>query len=360
MPAYTQFDSVTLSEGVREIGNAQKPFLSRYFPFNRSLNMHASNLIAFGILKRNPRVSVFRKSKEGAAIVAHDIGDEKQVLVPKIRLKKVIDEDYARAIDPSMPSYMGSATSLENQLSEKILDDQQDLMDIVRNTMELMMAQALFLGSTTLTFEDASTATISFGYSSGTNNDDTIQDALTGTDLWTDDLANPRGTLDALRAKIERTSNARGPFDVLMSYDICDAFLRNAEVRAVIKTDSGFRGTGNPDLAFDAKFVGNIFGYNIYRYEMNYELASTLTAMSPNNKILMVPTPGSTRNWAELHHAAVWDRPAPGARAQFILTDYFSKINGEGDPPVDEIIVETDPLPLIKNVLPIKVQQVIT
>jgi hypothetical protein len=359
MPTLTQYTPHDLIPAVRKIGNAQARFLKqKYFPFNQSTGMSQSQFVAFGKMTDTVKVTIFRKDGEGAVVLDHLAGTEVNFKVPKIRVKKVFTEANARETNPALATYMAQMTDLNTHLAEKVAMEAARLGMNIQDTWELMCAEALALGKCTMYYEDGTYAELDFGYTTGTGDSYNVQPDLTGDNLWTSALSNPIDTLDTLAAQIQERCTYEGEFDVLCPFPVARALRSNPEIKDALDRNKKYGNNSSMDRRQASRFMGNIDGYNFYRYQKGYSLAGVWTQMWPAGKIALVPSE-PPEGWFEWHHAACWDQPTPGSDAQLIITDYFSKINTDGDPPVNELIVETRGCPLVKNAACVRVQKVI-
>jgi hypothetical protein len=352
-----RFTSRALTQAVRTLGDGRENFLVNVV-FGRGQN-HPTNLIDFGVMNIPARVALFRKPNEPALPVNKHTGDSKAVSAPKIRLKKVFDENHAAVLNPALDSYAGPYMDPNAQIAEKVAMEQAELRRRIDRTVEVMCAQALFTGSITLTFEDGSTATITMEYTGdGATAGDTltIQKALAGTDAWGSATSKPWRTIETLVKQIRNHSDYSGPCDLMAGTDSFLALVENEKVRQHLDTNN--LAVGSLGMSAQAAYRGTYNGVRIFVYENGYvNSAGTRVEVWDGKSIAVVPQGGGGQ--LTIEHGAVYDRPEGAMQAQFIQTDYFSKWHTEDDPAVEELIVESRPLPLVKNPKVIRIQKVL-
>lgn len=354
--AIDRFTARALTANVRQMGDGRSNFLSNVI--FRQGQIHPTDKIDFGVMKVLARVAKYRRPGEPALAVNKNSGDSKTVTAPKIRLKKVFDENFAATLNPALDSYMGPYTNPNEQLAEKVSTEQRELRMRIDRSVEVQCAQALATGEITITYEDGATATIDLGYTGdGTTAGATltIQPALSGTKLWTSTSSKPWEDLEDLVAQIRDNSDYDGELAVLMGAAAWKAFYGNEKVQKDL--DNRRINAGNMTPVAGALYKGEYNGLSIYQYSNGYVDDDGARQQAwPTNRIAVVPINSDVMT---IEHAAVFDRPTPDAKQQFIQTDYFSKMVTHEDPPVDEVIVESRPLALIKSPDAIRVKDVV-
>ncbi len=353
------FTPRVLTANVRNMGNAQELLLQNRL-FRPSGIVRSSGKIDFGKLSANIKAALYRKTGEGALAVESLEGTLNSVDAPKIRLKVVYDENKASTLNPGLQSYAGPYTDPQTQLAEKIAEDQLNLRRMAERAMELQCAQALELGTVTITYEQGDTATVSFGYTgNGSLSGDsyTIQPDLAGTDLWTDAASDPLKTLRTLGRQVRAYSDYGGALDVYMGSSAATAFLANTKAQAILDKRNIVPGQVRP--VDGTAYLGSFGGFNLFEYVFDYETAAAArTAGFTATKIAVVPA--LPQDWFSIEYAAVYDFVEGSQQASWIPTDWFSKMHAEGDPPVNELIVECRPLAIIKKPEAVRIQKVVT
>ena len=354
----SRFSARALTESVRIVGDARPNFL-KDFVFSPG-SMHPTDVIDFGKMQVVARVATYQRPGGPAIVVNKSMADAKTVHAPKIREKIVFDENFAEVLNAALPGYKGPfGTDRNAQIPAKVATEQQKLRNRIERAIELQCAQALTTGTITLTFADGTTATISLeftGDGATTGNTLTIQPDLSGTEMFTASGSDPLGYIESRGDQIRDNSDYNGPLNVILGSSAWAAFRKNKAIMAQL--DNRRVESGTLKTSFDAAFKGSIDGFNFYKYVNGYVNSSgTRVQAWPGGIMVIMPPQDAGKTTIE--YGAVYDRPSKDEQARYIQTDYFSKMIAEGeDPPVDELIVESRPLALIKDPSAIRVCQV--
>lgn len=361
--ALTDLSSFTprvLTQSVNLLGDGRENFLLNNYFTQR--NTRASELIDFGKLQVAARVLMYaREGQEAIPRLKHS-GTLNAVKAPHIRQKITLDKEFFKTLDPSLNTYMGPYTDPQAQIAEKVTREQSILRRDADRTMEVQCAQALTTGLITLTFDNGDTATIDMGFTTGTGDTYNIQPDLTGTDLWSSANSNIFKTIETLANQIRKNpiGGYRGPLVCLMGFDAWMAILGNSKLFAMVNNNSNLNlGGGTPSAQQIYKLTLN--GIPIYQYSMGYQNKSgTLVEVMDSKSIVLMPAAPDSFS---IEFGPVFDflDPNPvasGAVQQFIQTEYFSKFVMYPDPPITDLIVETNPLALIRNPTAIRIQKV--
>jgi len=357
-----RFTPREMTEGVRNVGDALANFLTQKFFVRR--NLHVADTIDYGELNGSARIATYARAGEPAIPVDHLTGASKTIVAPKIRLKKIFDQNKAETLNPGLPSYMGPYSDPNAQLLDKILEEQTDLRRKVDRTVEIQAAQALATGSVTITYPDATTATITFGYTgSATGGSQTltdtselnIQQTRTGTNTWGSEKAKPLTDLQHLVNQIRSNSDYDGPLCVVMGPGAWSLYANSPNVKGLY--DNRNIKAGGLSLLEQQHFVGNAGALALFQYLIGYDnSAGTRVAGWGTNTIAVLPVDPTAFS---VEFGAVFDYPDPAAtHAQFIRTDYFSKFVRKEDPAVTELIVESNPAVVVKKPKAIRVMSV--
>jgi len=352
----SRFTARDMTSSIRRVGDARVNFLVNGV-FKRGAN-HATDIIDFGVMKISKRAAVYQRPGGMAVPVNKSTGGAKTVRAPKIREKIVLDENFATVLNPALDSYAGPYTDPQAQLAEKTAIELAKLRRRADMAVEIQAAQALQTGETTITYEDGGTETIDFGYTGdgATAGDSyTIQKTLSGTAAWDKSGSNPLNDLEALAGQIRDHSVEAGPLDVIMGLSAWTAFFNNEKVQKLF--DIRRIDAGSMSIVVAEAYRGPFAGLRIFTYSNGYFVNNTRTAIWDPKKIVVLPRQDS--GLLTIEHGAVYEQPNPGDSARWIQTDWFSKWVHHQDPPVDEIIVETRPLALIKDPDAIRVLQVV-
>lgn len=357
-----RFTPREMTEGVRNVGDALSNFLTQKF-FSRR-NLHATATIDYGELNGDAKLALYSHVDAPAVPVDHMAGASKTVVAPRIRLKKIFDRNKAETLNPGINPYAGPYTDPNEQLLQKILEEQMDLRRKIDRSIEVQAAQALGTGSVTITYPDASTATITFGYTgTATGGSQTmtdtdsynIQQTRTGTNAWSSEKARPNDDLKHMVNQIRNNSDYDGPLCVVMGPGAFSMYVNCPTVKDFYDNRNMRMGSLSP-LDFQ-RYVGNAGALDLFEYVSGYEnSAGARVASWASNLVAVVPmdTSGFSTEFG-----AVFDYAEPGAmNQQFIKTDYFSKFVRREDPAVTELIVESNPLVLVKKPKAIRVMTV--
>jgi hypothetical protein len=357
----SQFTPRVLSQSVQILGDARQNYLLNNL-FTRH-NTHPTDLIDFGSMQIQAHLLAYTKAGAEAQPVSKASGDIKAVKAPMIRVKKALDQEFFRVLNPALASYMGTYTDPNAQAAEKVAIEQADLRRRLDRMIEIQCVQALTSGTITLLLGDGSTlGTISMGFT-GTAGAATIdpsvniQKTLTGTDLWSNNDANPFITLETLAAQVRDYSDYSGQLVALIGLDAWLAILNNDKWFKMLNNNSTFvLGQGQP--AATALYKGTFNGIDFFQYSQGYvNSAGARVQAFPSDSIVIMPA--SPDNFS-IEFGAPFDYPDPAVRIpQFIQTEYFSKFATHQDPPESDLIVESRPLALIKNPKAIRIQKVI-
>lgn len=360
--AISPFTSAGLSRAVTDLSNAQMTErVMRQFP-DAPEGVHLSETLEYGHDVRDPRILHYRKPGEKAGIVQAAVGTLKHLRFPMLREETAFNEVDARVLDPSLEAYRGrNATDANANYMGMVMKQLDYLLELVRGTHVVSCYSALQTGVVTFDYPDAPSETIDFGFgSAGTAVTSIIRTALSGTTaptaIWTHANALPMKNIDTLVADARATSKYAGPYDVLMGRAAWDAYSVHSTV--VNMLDNRRIDGGNLALREDAEFKGQYNGYNIYLIDTRYVLDTTWTAAWDTNTIAVVPR--NPTGWFSTEYGAPFEIPAPGMDPAFIPIKVFAKTYNEENPPVKKILVESRPIPLIKNPRCMRVQAVIS
>lgn len=355
------FGARALSVAVSIQKDAQKNNrIKKQFPDNPMI--HREKRLDYGYDRRNPYVLVARKPGQPAGEVAAAVGDLRSITFPMFREKTAFDEADADVLDPSVAEFLGPyATDPAKMLQAKILKQAMILRNLVERTHVVNCYQALSTGVVTFKYPSLPDETIDFQFgSAGTAVTSVKRTALSGTAaptaIWTHANATPLNNIDDLASDIRATTDYDGAFDVLMGRTAWNAFRVHSSVTNML--DNRRIEGGNLEMRESKEYKGTINEYDIYVVDSRYMLGSTWTAAWETNTIAVVPRePGDIYS---TEYGAPFEKPSPGASATYLPTKFFSKTYTTEDPPVDFILVESRPIPLIKSPLHQRVQVVIS
>lgn len=349
------FTPAEMTQSIRLLGDLRQNFLSQRY-FGRK-EMHSTNMVMFGKMVSNAYIARYSRSGEAAKIVAGLAGTLNTIVAPIIKLAKVLDENKIETLNPALPMFAGPVNANPNaQTADKINLELADLRAIIDKSVEVQAGEALQSGTVTLTYEDSTTITISFGFTSGTGDAYTIQPALSGTAAWDKSAANIWGDLEDLAAQIR--PKYQGPLDVIMGKTALAAFMNSEKVQKLL--DNRRIEAGGLSPAEAAAFKGTFNGMNIFAYANSYHTAAgTDTAIWNPKTIVVLPEAGGEAFSTE--YGAVFDyaNPDDPQSIGFIKTDYHAQMLMKRDPAVLEMVVQSRPIVCIKDAGLIRVKRVI-
>lgn len=348
-----------LTSMVQRLGDGRENFLlNNYFTQH---NVHAADMIDFGVLQVTARVLVYAKDGQEAIPYGKHIGTLNTVRPTHIRSKIVFPKQFFDTIDPTIEGYTGLTTNRNDQITPKIAREQMLWRRDADRTLEVQCAQALSAGTITIVYEDGATATVSMGYTGDSLTvGDTLnlQPPLEGTNLWTANNSNPFNTIEDLINQIkESPGGQQGAFDVIMGYLAWKTIMNNPKLLALLDNRNVNIGQMSPTAG--AIYKGIFNGVRIFQYSMGYvNSGGTRVQVFDPKKIVVLPQ--SPQNFS-IEYGAVYDFPGDDATMpQYMPVEYFSRRAVEKtDPPIVAIYAETNPLALIKNPAAIRVQQVV-
>lgn len=347
------FTPRALSEAAIIMGNAQRDFFGT--EVFRPSAPSRTQLIDFGSLVVNPQILNVSREGEASKPVPLLAGSLKTVQPPIYRPSKSINASDAATMNPALAAYNWVATDPNENLRQQIDLDMMDLVQKIRKSHAVNCALAISAGSLTLTHEDATTDTISYGYgSAGTDVDDTILTALSGADYWTESTSVPDKDIQAMVENIRKTTDIDTPIALIMGSTAYYAFRGHARIKDIYDNRRYDGNSLNWNEAVQYKGVYD--GSPVFCVSLTYKTAAgTWTEAFPANKVVAVPL---GTNLFTTEYGAIFETPGPDTMPTWIPTQYFSKQLVEQDPAVNKIIVESRPVPVIKQPLAVRVQQV--
>lgn len=350
------FTPRTMTENVNKVGNAQSNLLlQRVF---RRRNTHPTATIDFGVLEGNVKISGYTRPGEPAVPVDKLTGSLKTITAPEIRLKKTLDRDFMNTLNPGMRSFMGPYTDPMSQVTEKLTEEQADLRAKIERQMEVTCADALLDGKATLTYPDGTTVEIDYEYVTTGSGEKTVQPALTGDAKWGTSTAKPLDFLRKLARLIYENSNYDGTLDVYMGWEAMDAFINDPQVKDALKTD--MQAIATRSLAEQAMYRGSVGPFQFFEYVHSHDDSTgSKTATWDSKTIAVLPSNGDASVFS-IEYGAVFEFPNPQAQTpQFIQTQFFSKLHRHDEPPVTDLILQANPVPLIKKPEAIRICKVL-
>lgn len=356
MPTPSLFTPGALTTAVLNVKTLRRWLTRNLFMFDPQSNLHAQKQLDYGSYSETVRVYRPRKAGAPAQPVSLTRGSLKTVQFPKIYLSWSYDEKEADVIDPSLPDYSGRSTDPNQNLANKIIRELGNMRRVIYDTYEVWECLALMNGTLTLTYDDADTAVVDYGYISTGTDTKTIQTALSGDDLWTATSSHPLSQIDILCRQIRNNSGYLGNFTCLAGDNAWDALKVHGETRDMLHANNLLAGLLNLNATSDNK--GNLAGVNIVNYSCWYENAAgtVVNAFDPDYVAIVPTDPGE--NFTR-EHGPCWDSPASDSAATFIIAEMFANEIQKKNPASTMYTLESRPLPLIKNPNMLRVQKVV-
>lgn len=354
------YDSVDLTMAVNNLESHQKTMRVR--KLFRDGDVHTQEHLEFGYDIDHPHILYTRKQIEGSSPVEVKIGDLKRLTFPKYRPSGVLKEKDARKLDPSVAAYVGTSTDANTNLAAVVAKHLAKLRRRIDTTHMVNAISALTTGSVTFKYEDATTETLDLGFgSAGTAITSVIRTTLSGTTaptaIWTHANAVPLDNLETAATAMRAVTGYDGPIDVLMGTAAWNAFKVHSTVKDLLDNrrivGSEIRANENME------YKGEVNGFRIYHVTFQYLLNTTWTEAWNTNTIALVPSE-DPEGWFSTEYGAPFEFPEGSNVAQFIPVQYFSKAVRIEDPPVQKVILESRPVPLIKNPQAVRVWTVIS
>ncbi len=342
-----------LTEAAIIMGNAQKDTFQREL-FKAGM-AHSTQLIDFGSMVVNPQILNVNRAGEASKPVAMVAGALKSVSPPIYRVSKSIGQADAATANPALAAYNWVNTDPNENLRQQVALDQMDLVQKINKSHSVNCAIALSTGTLTLTHDDATTDTISYGYgSAGTDVDDTIQTALTSSDLWNNATSDPVSNIDFMTRSIRTTTDIDAQLALFMGSTAFAYFVRHEKVKSFYDTRRYEFGQIMKNEQVDLKGYYN--GMPVFEVVMSYKTAAGVwtDAFDPL-KVVCAPL-GTSLFTTE--YGGIFETPGLDTAPQWIPTPMFSKELYEQDPAVHKILVESRPVPLIKQPLAVRTRVV--
>lgn len=357
--------AAVLTKTVQDLGSAEQfnreNFLINNI-FRRNPNVHESDVLKYGVDSMGIFLSGYSRKGATARQVEKSGQGLKTVLFPKIRQKVAMDQAFLNLLSLLVAGYQGPLNADPNaQIAAKINRELAGLMAKVYRQTEQSAAQGLLLGTITLVYEDGGTDTISFGYTgNGTLVGDsyTIQPTLTGTAAWTSAGADPVKNVRAMARQIRANSHWDGPCAILAGYEALDGLAGNTKVHALL--DNRRIEVGSLNATQQARYRGTCAGLPVYEYDLTYDTSAGVGAGSCwNSKSIAVIADDAENTTVEYGPAFDFASADAAGVPQNISQQWFSKTVRQEDPPAIELIVESNPLPMIYSPRKVRIQQVI-
>lgn len=173
---------------------------------------------------------------------------------------------------------------LTGEIKSKIFNDAERLTRQVLARLEVARGQALLTGKVTIA-ENGVIATVDFGRASG--------NTVTAGTLWSASSgAVPLSDLMTWRDAYVAV-NGSEPGLILTSRRVLSLLMRNTEIRNLVFPNSG---SAQPDIITQAAIGQALAAFGLppfMTYDAQVRVSGTNTRVIPDNRLLMLPAPGS-------------------------------------------------------------------
>lgn len=292
---------------------------------------HESGKITWDVMVGNLALAPYVQPCDDALVVDRGTASSNMVEMPYINLER--DLTACCALMKRAPGESIYSKQTPQQRAKEILaNDLADLTQMIRLTCEWQAIQAILTGKSPIRGESVNQIV-----------DFQMPAAHLGTaaagDLWTAGTSSPIDFLDEKAAMIAESSGLTADV-VVGGTGAIRAFLKNAAVKEVLKSDSGFK-AGTVDFSGrnvnGVKNFGNIGGFEIIRYNQKFynPFTDAMEAAIPNDTIII----GSRNSKAERHYG-----PIQSFASNNPLTDIFPHTWDSPNGKVRHLNVESSPL----------------
>lgn len=322
------FSTNVLLGVVQSLLTAPSWLLKNFFPM---VQTEESEEIHFDVISKTRRVAPFVSPLVAGKVVASQ-GFVTTTFKPAyVKDKRVWNP--GRALKRSPGEQIGGSMSPQERQRALLAYELQDQVDCVMRRLELMAAEALRLGTVTVSGDLYPTKVVDFGRAAG----QTI--ALAGGAKW--NAATTVKGLDNLKTWAQIIFKATGswPIDVVMDADAFVTFsgLDQVKDRLTLQRMANVMPTmtqGVP-LTQGAVFMGTIDGFNIWQYSDYYTDANGVDQpILPSGTVIM----GSAAIEGVQCYGAIQDD------AVLAAVPYYAKSWTEQDPSVRYLLMQSAPL----------------
>src|SRR5215471_392087 len=199
------------------IGNPQF-LVDRYFPITQS---ETSEQIHFDVMPGKRRIAPFVSPLQEGQIV-ENLGMVTNTITPAyIKDKRVFDTNRPLKRGPG-EQIGGSLTGMDRQRA-LLATSLQDQLDMLRRRQEVMAAEILYTGKSTISGEKYPTVSLDFGRAAG--------NTITASTLWSVSTSKP---LDDLQDWSQIVLQQTGAMltDVIMTVDVWKVFRSNQSIQS--------------------------------------------------------------------------------------------------------------------------------
>lgn len=333
---------LTLTNAIDERKSPNSFLKNMFFSRNEPV---ATRLIELSYMRRGRQIAPFVE-RNGAAIMVTGRQEEfVYVQPPHIRIKRpMTPSDVLTKRRPGTGIIFPRATDIATQMRNYIANEQEMMLDDCTNSEEWLCAMAL-TGVISYVAQDESAFTITMPRAAA----NTV--VLTGADLWTaPTTSSPRENL-AQAAQIGNDATGLNFTDAIMGSAAADAFLSHPELLTLLTGGASRMTTGTIDLTAQFLESGALFmgqytnGMRLWRYGRQVNVNGVATSLiRPEYVEFIARTPAAE---FVTYYGAIEDFKAMGS--SMMQAQRFSKSWEEDDPSARMILVETNPLPVMRR-----------
>lgn len=315
---------------------SSRSFLRDMF-FSDTETLTTENIV-FPVLTGEREVAPF-VSRNSEAIMAGGYGEkEYNVSAPNIRVKRPLE-----AADLIFRRHAGDVVFVDGgdvkaAAEREVARQLMRLNQLVDNAEEYMCALAI-RGTISYTSADEANFTITYPKPGGNN--------ITLTDFWDGVSATPLADLRMVKG-VMHDEVSLNPTDAIMGADAADAFLASDEVRALLDQRNVNAGALNLSADYDAQgamLLGTFGGIRWWSYPSSVSINGVSTDLiRPKYVEFLHRSPASEM---KLYYAAISDLDA--LDAGLLASKRFSKSWRQPDPSVQQILLTSRPLPVLRR-----------
>lgn len=331
----------TLTPAVNEM-KAPNAFLKNML-FSRDITVPTRN-IELSFLNRGRKIAPFVE-RNGAAIMTEGRNESFRVITPPhIRVKRpMTPSELLEKRRPGSVIFPG-AGGIQKAMREYMASELAMLGDDITNSEEYLCALAL-RGAISYSVADEASFTITFPRNAAHDT------ALGAGDRWNETTSSPRKDfLDS--AQLVSDAVSLNVTDVILGADAADAFLADASGELKTLLDVRRMATGTIDLTQQiaesgALFLGTfVHGIRVWRYGRAVEVnGSSVDLIRPKYAEFVARTPAAQ---FVTYYGAIEDMKAIGA-GKVLQSKRFSKSWEQEDPSVRMLLVESNPMPVMRR-----------
>lgn len=327
--AYDIYSTAALNKVVSRLRPIPTLFLSTFFP---QIVTSDKEEIYFDVVDNKPRIAPFVHPLKEGKLVESQGYSTKSFKPAYIKDKRV--HNPLKAIKRRAGEAFTGELTMEQRRQMNLMADMQDQDDMLTRRLEIMAAEAIRLGTQTVTGDGFGTQVVNFG------RDAALTVTLTSTAKW-DDAGNTKQS-DSLEdwAALVMDKSGTTPGVVIMDVKAWKLFKRDTRLDKLL--DREYRGSiavldMEPRFRVEgAQYKGKLGDFEIWVYSHPYinDAGSTVNVM-PDNTVIMASVSGVE---GVQHFGAILDEEALFAQRS------FSKSWTVQDPSVRYLLNQSAPL----------------